>query len=54
MFWLYWRVQMDEEFVRALSMYLAIELVKTKPEYQTLEQTFDYAEKIKDWINGTK
>lgn len=41
---------MEEELLRAISMYLAVELVKTKPQEQTIEQTTGYAEEILKWI----
>lgn len=41
---------MEEELLRAISMYLAVELVKTKPQQQTLEQTIGYADEILSWI----
>lgn len=46
---------MDEELKRAIALYLAIEVMKKKPQMQALEQTFDYANKILEWIeNGSE
>lgn len=43
---------MDDELKRAISIYLAIEVVKKNPQTQTLEQTLGYAKIILDWINN--